>query len=152
RAAGPETIDEGRRWAKLYGCTSCHGADVRGHIFNKDPWLVRNLAPNLTLLSREYSDEQFAQAIKQGVGPSDGRALWGMPSQIFATLTDEELGPVLAFIRAQAPGGDASVQPSPSLQSRLAIVVNAFEPSNPTERIAVRPAPELVAHTLQHPP
>ena len=100
RAGPAQMATEGRRLAKLYGCTSCHGADLQGKVYNPNPRLVRNYAPNLTLAAARYSDEQLAQAIRQGVRPSDGRALWGMPAQTLMHLTAEEMSTVLAFIRA----------------------------------------------------
>lgn len=152
RAAGPEAVEEGRRLAKLYGCSSCHGPALRGLLFNSDPSLVRNFAPNLTLLARSYSDEAFAQAIKQGVRPTDGRALWGMPSPVFAALSDDELSMVLAFIRAQPEGGAPNQGEGVSLQSRIAVVRNAWWPSDTHKVAATRPAPNLVALARAYPP
>ncbi len=151
-AAGPDTVREGWRLSKLYGCTSCHGPELRGHLFNDEPALVRNYAPNLTLLASRYSDEQFAQAIRQGVRPSDGRALWGMPSAVFSTMTDAELAAVLAFIRSVKPGGKPSPADHPGLSSRLAIVLNHYRPSDPATTAAVRPAPEQIAAARRRPP
>lgn len=152
RAAGPDTVAEGRRLSKLYGCTSCHGPGLRGNLFNEEPALVRNYAPNLTLLTSRYSDEQFAQAIKQGVRPADRRALWGMPSAVFSTITDAELAAVLAFIRSIKPGGKADPRDNPGLYSRLAIVLNHYRPTEPATSIAVRSAPEQLIAAQRRPP
>lgn len=152
RAAGSEAVEEGRRLAKLYGCTSCHGPELRGHLFNDEPMLVRNYAPNLTLLAPRYSDKQFAQAIRQGVRPTDRRALWGMPSAVFNTVTDPELAAVLAFIRSIRPGGSATPADEPGMSSRLAILLNHYRPSIPVEEAAIRSAPEQVAAARRHPP
>jgi mono/diheme cytochrome c family protein len=152
RAAGPDTVREGWRLSKLYGCTSCHGPELRGHLFNDEPALVRNHAPNLTLLAARYSDEHFAQAIRQGVRPSDGRALWGMPSAVFSTISDAELAAVLAFIRSVKPGGKPNPTDHPGLKSRLAIVLNHYRPSDPATTAAVRSAPEQIALARRRPP
>ena len=152
RAAGPEAVAEGRRLAKLYGCTSCHGPELRGHMFNDEPVLVRNHAPNLTLLSPSYSDAEFAQAIKQGVHPKQRRALWGMPSGTFSTIPDAELGAVLSFLRSIPPGGAASPDERPSLYSRLALVLNHYQASDPTTEMALRPSTEQVATARSPPP
>jgi mono/diheme cytochrome c family protein len=152
RASGPEAIAEGKRLAKLYGCSSCHGPELRGHMFNDEPALVRNHAPNLTLLARSYSDEEFAQAIKQGVHPKERRALWGMSSATFSTIPDKELGAVLAFLRSIPPGGPATPNETPSLYSRLAVVLNHFRPSDPVTEVALRPSAEQVAWARSHPP
>ncbi len=152
RAAGADQVAEGRRLAKLYGCTSCHGPELRGNLFNDEPALVRNYAPNLTLLASRYSDEQFAQAIKQGIRPSDHKALWGMPSAVFSTITDAELAAVLAFLRSIEPGGKPDPADSPGFYSRLAIVLNDFRPSDPATTIAVRSAPEQILAAQRRPP
>lgn len=152
RAGGAETVEEGRRLSKLYGCTSCHGPKLRGQLFNEEPALVRNYAPNLTLLAANYSDKQFAQAIRQGIRPTDRRALWGMPSAVFSTIRDDELTAVLAFIRSNKPGGEPTPSDSPGLYSRLAITLNHYWPSDPVEKMAVRPAPEQVVGARRRPP
>jgi mono/diheme cytochrome c family protein len=113
---------------------------------------VRNHAPNLTRLVARYSDEQFAQAIKQGVRPSDHRALWGMPSAVFSTITDAELAAVLAFMRSLKPGGDPTPADKPGLSSRLAIVLNHIRPSDPATKAAIRSAPEQIAAAVRRPP
>ncbi len=52
RAAGPAAVEEGRRLSKLYGCTSCHGPELRGHLFNDEPALVRNFTPQSDVAHR----------------------------------------------------------------------------------------------------
>lgn len=121
-AAGPAAIAEGRRLGRLYGCQSCHGEDLRGQVYNSDPALVRNYAPNLTRVAARYTDGQVAQAIRQGVRPIDRRALWGMPSAAFTTVSDAELADVLAFVRSKPAGGDAGPSDRPGLRARLAIL------------------------------
>jgi cytochrome c553 len=121
-AAGPAAVAEGRRLGRLYGCQSCHGEDLRGQVYNPDPVLVRNYAPNLTLVAARYTDNHLAQAIRQGVRPTTRRALWGMPSASFATISDAELADLLAFVRATPAGGRAGGSDTPGLRGRLAIL------------------------------
>jgi cytochrome c553 len=121
-AIGPSAIAEGRRLGRLYGCQSCHGEDLRGHAYNSDPTRVRNYAPNLTRIAAHSTDAELAQAIRQGVRPSSGQALWGMPSATFATISDAELAKVLAFVRAMPVGGDSGPSDTPGLRGRLAIL------------------------------
>ena len=125
RAGPAQMATEGRRLAKLYGCTSCHGTDLQGKVYNPNPRLVRNYAPNLTLAAARYSDEQLAQAIRQGVRPSDGRALWGMPAQTLMHLTAEEMSTVLAFIRAHPPAGVPRPPQSAGLRARWEVLKGA---------------------------
>lgn len=156
-AAGAEARGEGQRLSKLYGCTSCHGSSFQGLRYNEDPMLVRNYAPNLTLTSRRYSDEQLAQAIRQGVCPSDGRALWNMPSPTFSTITESELAAVLAYLRSFPPSGQPTPQEGPGIRARFAIVRGMLSPSEiaPADQAPPSiqwPAPELVAAARKHPP
>lgn len=156
RAAGSEAIAEGRRLAKLYGCTSCHGADYRGLRYNDDPMLVRHHAPNLTLLASGYSDQQFAQAIRQGIRPIDGRALWGMPSQTFVTMTDAEMGAILADLRSRRPGGTTTPSEGVGFMARVAIVSGLLIPiwrplSDEIRKETQQPAPFLVARARANP-
>ncbi len=149
RAGPAHMAAEGRRLAKLYGCTSCHGADLQGKVYNPSPRLVRNYAPNLTLAAARYSDEQLAQAIRQGVRPSDGRALWGMPAQTLMHLTAEELSTVLAFIRAHPPAGVPRPPQSAGLRARLEVLRGALDEPRRVARARATPAmdlgPELAA-------
>lgn len=147
-AVGPSDIAEGRRLAKLYGCTSCHGADYRGLRYNDDPNLVRNYAPNLTLIAARTPDSGLAQAIRQGVSVQDGRALWGMPSATFSTITDAELAAVLAHLRSVPVGGSPMKGGAPTLRARIAILRGFFDNDEDSQRSA----PALVAAAKTRPP
>ncbi|MBA4013450.1 MAG: hypothetical protein C0481_16425 [Phenylobacterium sp.] len=149
QAAPAHAVVEGRRLSKLYGCTSCHGADLQGKVYNPNPRLVRNHAPNLTLAAARYSDEQLAQAIRQGVRPNDGRALWGMPAQTLMHLTSEELAAVLAFVRSHQPAGAPTPPESAGWRARWAVMTGALDEPRRVARARVTPAidlgPELAA-------
>jgi len=147
--AGPVSqIPEGRRLAKLYGCTSCHGADYRGLRYNDDPTLVRNYAPNLTLIAAKTSDAELAQAIRQGVRARDGRALWGMPSATFHTVTDPELAAVLAHLRSLPAGGVPMRGDPPGLNARIALLRGLFGDGDGTQRSV----PALISAGKMRPP
>lgn len=157
RVGGAEVVAEGRRLAKLYGCTSCHGADYRGLEYNDDPGLARRWAPNLTLAASRWSDVQLAQAVRQGVHPGDGRALWGMPSPTFRTVTDAELAAVFADLRSRPVGGAKTPADSPALRGRLAILRGLFfgpdtANADPRRKGVQQAAPALVETARRHPP
>lgn len=149
RAGPASAVPEGLRLAKLYGCTSCHGADFGGHAYNDDPKLVRRYAPNLTAAAARYSDAQLAQAIRQGVRPADLKALWHMPSATFATVSEREMSSVLAAIRAAPPVDRPAPRDQPGLQARWEIIRGAWIDRRKT---AIRSAPVLVAMAARHPP
>ena len=111
--ARPERVDlahanlaEGRRMLAINGCQGCHGPDLRGTKFFDQPGVGTLNAPNLTLLAASVTDQQLAQAIRQGIG-HDGRPLMAMPSSTYAALTDAELSNLIAAIRAEPRGGTA---------------------------------------------
>lgn len=148
RAGGTLDVAKGRRLAKLYGCTSCHGADYRGLRYNDDPSLVRNFAPNLTLIAARTSDAGLAQAIRQGVSAQDGRALWGMPSATFNTITDAELAAVLAHLRSVPVGGSSMQGGFPNMRARIAVLRGLLDDGEGTQRSA----PALIAAAKARPP
>lgn len=148
RATATYTVPEGRRLAKLYGCTSCHGADYRGLRYNDDPQLPRTYAPNLTLIAAHSSDGELALAIRQGVRARDGQALWGMPSATFSSITDAELQSVLAHLRSLPTGGSSMRGPAPGVRARIAILRGLFGDGPGTQHNA----PTLITDAKERPP
>jgi len=105
----PDAAERGKRLADVTGCTDCHGVDLRGKTFiDEGWWRGRYYSSNLTLQAQEYSDEELARIVREGVRP-DGRGVIAMPAFGFSRLTDAEMAAIIAFIRSMPPGG--SVQP-----------------------------------------
>ena len=125
--ATAEMINEGRRRADIFGCTSCHGAELHGRRMWDEPGAYLIQSSNLTRASRRYSDEQLAQAIRQGVR-HDGRALWGMPSEMFSRMNDEETAAVIAYIRSRPADGPERPAPRWWLPGRLQVIRGQFKP------------------------
>jgi mono/diheme cytochrome c family protein len=121
-----QRADAGRQ-VRLLGCISCHGEGLSGKILVDAPRLARLYASNLTQVATEYSDEQLAQGIRQGLR-KDGRALWVMPSKTFSRLSETETAAIVEFIRSLPAAG----APTPSLAigplGRLGLVRGAFKP------------------------
>jgi mono/diheme cytochrome c family protein len=124
----PERVREGERLARVLGCQHCHGEGLRGRLFFDEPNVARLYAPNLTLAARDASDEQLAQAIRQGVR-LDGRGEFAMPSQMFAALTDDELSSVLGYLRSLPAAGERTPAARVGLLGRIGIVTGQFEPA-----------------------
>lgn len=96
---------DAERQARILGCVSCHGEGLRGRMmFDAGP-VARVWAPNLAELAPRVSDQQFAQAIRQGIG-HDGRALFVMPSPMYSRLSDQEVAALIGWIRS-LPAGSA---------------------------------------------
>lgn len=104
----PVSIEEGRRLAATRGCFGCHGDDFAGEVmfdpgFPMNVLMARLTAPDLTRLADERTDAELERGIRGGVRP-DGRSVMVMPSEMFQGMSDEELGLIIAAIRAAPPG------------------------------------------------
>lgn len=98
-------IAEGERLARYWGCIGCHESDAGGGIFFETPLGDRLVAPNLTRIVREYSEEELERAIRHGVR-RDGSTLVVMPSSMFAHMSDADLGKVVGYLRSLPPVPD----------------------------------------------
>ena len=122
------SIAEGGRFARLRGCTDCHGAMAEGKTFI-DFWpLGRIVAPNLTKAVREYSDEELEDIIRHGIRP-DGKSAIGMPSGMFVALTDRDLGAIISYLRSLPvhEGNTRGIRLGPL--ARVAIATGRFLPA-----------------------
>lgn len=95
------------------GCVDCHGANGAGRMFVEDGGL-RIAGPNITTgpggVVGAYQPVDWVRAIRHGVNPQ-GRALLIMPSEDYNRFTNDDLGALIAHIRAlpPAPGRGAVV-------------------------------------------
>ena len=123
----PAAITEGRRLATIHGCFGdCHGRHGEGRVMFDQPMIARIVAPNLTSAVRQYTDVQLATIIRQGVRPG-GRSVLVMPSEAFVTLTDADLGRILAFMKSlpAVEGPGPSVSPGPV--GRIGLAIGKFK-------------------------
>jgi len=138
-ADGPAAVARGARLARVLGCNDCHGGDLRGRLYVDAPGIVSLWAPNLTLMTKDYSDGDFARAIRQGINPK-GRALITMPSVAYSRLNDAETAEIIAYIRAQRPGGEVRPLSAVGWVGRIGLLTHAY-----------RTAPTEVADARDHP-
>jgi cytochrome c553 len=124
RPSAAELADAPRQ-LRVLRCLDCHSSGLRGALFFDQPNIARFYAPNLTLIAAKASDEQLAQAIRQGVG-TDGRALVAMPSATFSRLDDSEVAAVIAAIRALPAGGKVTPARKIGPLGRLGLVIGKF--------------------------
>ncbi|MEZ4736322.1 MAG: cytochrome c [Caldilineaceae bacterium] len=106
-------IATGQRLAAISSCIECHGADLRGTVFVDEAPIGYIPAPNLTGgqggVGGTYSDADWAGAIRHGVG-ADGRTLVLMPSYHYAAYSDDDLGALIAYLKA-VPAVDNDLGP-----------------------------------------
>lgn len=123
----PVSIAEGRRLATVYGCTEgCHGKRGQGMVFFDQPMIARLIAPNLTAAVRRYSDVELVGILRNGLRP-DGTSVFVMPSQCFASLTDEDTGRIVSFLRTLQPVDGPVASRSLGPFGRLGIVTGKFK-------------------------
>lgn len=91
-------VAEGRRLARLTGCTHCHGENLAGAVPLDIPKVARFVAPNLTTILPDYGDGQLVTLLRRGVR-RDGAGAWFMPSQMHRHLHDEDIARISAWIR-----------------------------------------------------
>lgn len=105
-AADAEAISRGQHVATVRACVDCHGANLAGRVMVDEPMLGRLVSTNLTSgrggVGRNFSDEDFARAIRHGVGV-DGKPLIVMPANEYKNLSDKDVGALIAYIRSVPP-------------------------------------------------
>lgn len=137
-------VARGARLATVYGCHDCHGQDLTGRTFHEDS-IVRITGANLTLAAARQSDEELARAIRMGVA-ADGRGLWVMPSEAFATLTDAETADLIAYLRTFKSAGPPRNALQVKFVGRLGVVLGKFRSAaanladHPAQAIDLGPA------------
>lgn len=98
-------VAEGERIATFRGCRDCHGANMAGKTFIDGP-LGTITGANLTSgkggIGASYSDVDWVRAIRHGIG-NDGKGLWVMPSREYNTLSDSDVGNLIAYIKQLPP-------------------------------------------------
>lgn len=96
-ASTPESLAEGARLADVFACTECHGAGLEGTDFLDGGPFMRMPAPNLT--GQAFTNVELERAIRHGVG-ADGRVLIVMPSEAFASMSDDDLSDLVGYIHS----------------------------------------------------
>lgn len=99
-------IQRGRHLATVI-CMECHGDDLGGKVGFVDLGPIGSVdTPNLTKgtggLGRELTDEDFVRVLTHGVKPN-GTSVFIMPSTDFQYMSDQDLGDIIAYIRALPP-------------------------------------------------
>jgi cytochrome c553 len=103
------SIEEGQRLAQLRGCSGgCHGRSTEGRVMVEMWDGTRVVAPDLARVAARYSTTDLERVIRHGVRPDGTSVIRFMPSEMFATLSDHDLGLIIAYLRSQ-PHGEESL-------------------------------------------
>ena len=99
-------VEEGARLARVFGCSGCHGE--AGHLLFEEPNVGRLIAPNLTRVATDYSDDELVRLIRKGV-KRDGTSIVGMPTEALTHIADEDLAALISWLRSQPAVADVPV-------------------------------------------
>lgn len=139
------SLAEGERFARVRGCTGCHGADLGGEVFFDEPNVARVVAPNLPALAARVDDATLERAIRHGIG-HDGRALFAMPAEMYRIVTDDDLARLLAWVRSRPVPPDTLAPSAFRLLGRVGIATGEFLPSR--HYILTEPVPPAPADSV----
>lgn len=135
--AGAEAIGNGEHVATIRACNGCHGPNLGGDTLIEDPAIGSFYPANLTTgrggVLSHYSDAQIARAVRHGVG-YDNKPLLFMPAHEFNVLSDEDMGAIIAYIRAQPPVDNELPESKPGPLARVLYLTGEF-PLLPVELI-----------------
>lgn len=138
-----EAVETGRHIVATRACSDCHGTDFGGHTVIDNPAIGIFNAPNLTRgaggLPTSYSDLDYVRAIRHGLA-QDGRPLVLMPSAEYASLSDEDLGAVMAYLKSLPPVARprGPIAPGPVIRAMLTLG-------------KIQLAADLIDHTARRP-
>lgn len=115
-AVDPELIERGAYVAKAGGCAVCHtaigptGPDLAnvygGGLEMPDTfgtWRTPNITPDKSTGIGNWTDDQIARAIREGVRPDGGKMFPIMPYLNYNRLTDDDTRALVAFLRTVKP-------------------------------------------------
>ena len=108
----PTDEDELARGAHLVNvfCRDCHGSDLGGQAMLEDPMLGTIYATNITGVAESHSEEDLVIAIRHGMD-ANGRHLMMMPSDFFVHFSEDDLGAIIAYLKALPTiGGETTCQ------------------------------------------
>ncbi len=100
------SLERGRRLAATVRCTECHAENLGGQIMDDNPavglFVATNLTPGQGGIGGQFSDADWARALRHGVGPG-GRPLIITPAQYYYYLSDADLGAMIAYLKRLSP-------------------------------------------------
>lgn len=114
-----KAIANGHRQAIVHGCTSCHGAQLEGHVLVDDSRIGRIRAPNLTRVIKQYTDADLERLLRRGI-KRNSQGLWVMP--VSPHMADDDLEVIIAYLRSvpEREGEPAEIKLGPLLRFAIA--------------------------------
>lgn len=130
--AREELLQQGEYIARAANCLSCHGEDLAGGYEVNTPLgniVATNISPSIEFGIGNYTSDEFARAIREGVAPSH-RLYPAMPYASYVGMSNEDVNALYAWTMSR-PAVDESPQQQTELpfpfNIRLSMVLwNAF--------------------------
>jgi mono/diheme cytochrome c family protein len=143
-AADPATIERGKYLVTFAGCNDCHtpgyflgkpdmarflgGSDVGFEIPGLGVFCGPNLTPDKATGLGGWTDEQVRIALQTGARP-DGRMLAPiMPWHAYASLTKDDVGAIVAFLRSIPPVSNKVQGPFGPTEAPTSFVMKVVPP------------------------
>lgn len=125
--AGARNIEiaEGRRLARVVGCTHCHGETLTGSTIDI-PNIARFVAPNVTKIAPHYDDAELATLIRRGIR-RDGTGTVFMPSEMLVHLSDADLAKIIAWVRTVPQADGITDQTEVRPLGRVIVALGEFQ-------------------------
>lgn len=141
-SSNQKALERGRHLGEVVAqCTFCHAGDWGGTRITDDLVVGRLYSSNLTSgrggIAQRYRDLDLVRAIRHGVDPA-GKNLWFMPSEHFVAISDQDLGALIAYIRALPPVDRVAPARWAGPAGRLAVVLDLAPELIPRAPIAKR--------------
>ena len=127
-------LARGKHLMEVALCTECHGQDLGGDILIEDPSIGTVYATNITGLGATHSDADLVRAIRHGVD-TDGRQLVIMPADIYTSLSAEDLGAAIAYLKKVPPAASELPEPELNFTGRILLAAGMFGDVFPAEYI-----------------
>jgi mono/diheme cytochrome c family protein len=109
-----DAIARGRHVAVIWACTKCHGEELSGMTFTRDPLSglvplggkisASNLTSGMGGIADAYADTDWVRAVRHGVMPDGSVEVFMFD---YSTMSDQDLGDLIAYLK-QVPPVDAS--------------------------------------------
>jgi cytochrome c553 len=110
-------------------CTICHGTNLGGKLAFQDAFLGRGYTSNLTRgrggAGITYTNADWIRSIRYGVRP-DGHGIPFMPSDYFNSISDADLGAIIAYLKSLPPVDNARTKVEINLPARVLIDLGVF--------------------------
>lgn len=123
-ATAPADIAEGARLARITGCIRCHGA--QGRVLVDRIGIGRVIAPALSEVADQGSDEQLARAIRHGLSVG-AQPLDVMPVAAYNRMADQDIARLVGWMRTSTIAAKDRIGGlQPGLVRRLAMLIGGF--------------------------